>query len=1551
MATTRPRVYCRIRPLGGRELAAEPPRECFFDSQEPDALLYRTAKSETVRSRFDEVFGTKASQTDVHGRLRGEVLASLFSGYNATVFAYGQTGSGKTHTMEGPTCVKGNSPEYDRDKGLVPRLIDDIFERFQDPSYENCSVQLSYVQVYQDKVQDLLQGRQQLDIRLDKSGHYVASGATWQLVRTMPEAMAVYQEAGRNRATNATEMNLVSSRSHALLQLQLQWDEPLAPGSNAKLNLVDLAGSEKVSFSGATGEKLKEAIAINKSLSSLSNVVKALVEQAKDPMKRHHVPYKDSKLTYLLQSSLGGSNLVHFILCISASSLWRSESNNTIEFGKRALRVVLKPVKNAIDYKRLEEMERMIEQMRKHISELEGKLADKDREPKAAQIPGQPAAGFLQMDAIRQEGAEEGAQEPDAFASQKEGVRKQLAELAAQQRTVEGRLATRESELSALRGATAREQQLLQKRLEEERARHAQELSTLQSNVDAQHSLLRQMEADAQKASAEQTKRSEGRQLSRAQKSKSMLQKKTNMELERIYKNLPESLHELTSHCILFPQSKARFRELGGVKKLLGYVDSKGHKGLESYKAHAAYALSIVLEENGRDDMREQGGLEALAEVLQRPDEHSKQFACRALESAVRGCAENKRRVGASGLLPQLVALVGRHPNQQVQEAACSALAEVADGQSEIKARLREDGLLAKMVALVRDTPPEVADLIKIGVSVIGRLAQQDLECQREIARLDGVAVLTKILFSPVGEKDPQLPVLTAYALVNLCCSNKQNMAQLQKHPQYPEIRFKLLEGLGRVFVDNIVSENRERATASHEIRDGSALVFSYHGVTSQGEWGTFTAGGRPTYSTFLENPQFALTVSEDCSVSIVISDVDYETRLRSRTSVKTKTIYMGIAVFKGDAELCSRGLKQIDFNGRFVTSGRYNRNRENTLSLTLKQSADPYVIVPFTAHSLQYTRFALSVFADGPVELTRLPEESGWMKTVYEGEWTEMTGRGVDAFDWRNADQYTITVQEPTEIVAVLSYRSLDDFRQQQALAADEDELGEDDPRNEERRERPHLHGRVFESAFAQGRRFVRSNIPSPQNSAFVACNEYLSTSCVKTTAKLQPGKQYVYVPSTETPFVGNYRVAFYCDKDDVSISPLRPQQEWYTFHFCDTWKGGTAGPSQSPALLITGTGDITLFGVSRDVYLRLTLYEIVDGEWTQGSAVTPQLRTQKVCSTDAFWAQECVLETALPPTEKAAARPRAFLASLEGITTNDAGEQRVAQSGDFTFALYAADIGVSCVADLGGPGDLRLVNRLNAGPDTVSYGRERAAFADPRQSADDEAAGMAFSDTDSEHEGDSRLREELAETKRALEHARAGSGAGAGPQSAEQEEIARLRGLLDEKQQMIDSLSATPSTPLTPHQPQPPTDNAREPLARQGSAQPPRRTGSAGLSRRNSTSSAGSAAKAKPAPKRGAAGTGAAGAKGIKNGPAAAAAAAADDSRAAEVRRLEAELAAARAASERQAAAQRGLAKRLAALSARPEAPGAEEWRRLRTDFAELAAQMQGGSRSAAP
>jgi len=338
--------------------------------------------------------------------------------------------------------------------------------------------------------------------------------------------------------------------------------------------------------------------------------------------------------------------------------------------------------------------------------------------------------------------------------------------------------------------------------------------------------------------------------------------------------------------------------------------------------------------------------------------------------------------------------------------------------------------------------------------------------------------------------------------------------------------------------------------------------------------------------------------------------------------------------------------------------------------------------------------------------------------------------------------------------------------------------------------------------------------------------------------------------------------------------------------------------------------------------VYLRLTLYEIVDEAWATGAAVTPTLKTQKLCSSNAFWAQECVLETQLPPPATKQARPRAFLASLEGITTNEQGEQRVTESGDYIFALYAADIGVSCVADIGGPGDVKLVNRLNAGPDTVRYGTERLSFEDEgRLDGIDE--DLLESDDEGSEQG---LRDELEITKRALEEARAGKT----PErsNADAAELTRLRSLLDEKQQVIDTLSATPATsPITP---QPPADGS---LVRQNSANGLTRRGSASLSRKGSSSTLNSTQGKKPLAKRGA-GSGVAAAKGLR---------AEDCGSEEKIKRLEQELAQYKAHAEQHAAASRIVGRKLNSLAMRDTPPSAEEWRKLRGELSEAAAHVQ--------
>ena len=219
--TTRPRVYARIRPTNDGENSFS--SNAFYCDPNRNDCLVCTKDDDTIRTRFDRVFSTEVGQQEVYDHLAGEVLNTLFSGYNTCIFAYGQTGSGKTYTMEGDAKIPG----------LIPRLLSDIFAKYkEDRNLSNCTLAMSFVQIYQEKVQDLLRQCKPLEIHLDRSGHYIAMNAQWSEVGSVESAMVMYAEALSHRATNATEINTVSSRSHAILMLKLQWDEFKLPGSH-----------------------------------------------------------------------------------------------------------------------------------------------------------------------------------------------------------------------------------------------------------------------------------------------------------------------------------------------------------------------------------------------------------------------------------------------------------------------------------------------------------------------------------------------------------------------------------------------------------------------------------------------------------------------------------------------------------------------------------------------------------------------------------------------------------------------------------------------------------------------------------------------------------------------------------------------------------------------------------------------------------------------------------------------------------------------------------------------------------------------------------------------------------------------------------------------------------------------------------------------------------------------------------------------------------------------------------------------------------------------
>eukprot|EP00762_Andalucia_godoyi_P001494 ANDGO_00284.mRNA.1 Kinesin heavy chain len=356
---SRLRVYVRLRPPlpeetkdAGFEIAVQ----CFPDRNE--VVVDRTVDKKAFA--FDGVLQPNISQIQVFNSVAKDLVDGALDGYNGTCFAYGQSGTGKTHTLSNMDSL--DESEY----GLIPRSIQYLFEqidhfRAKNASYEY-KVTLSYIQIYLEMIQDLLNTEStNLQIREDADTGVFIKGVREVIVTSLEDCVALIREGDEARVVALTKLNASSSRSHACLVIKIerrtrltrenQENEVLGDGTvqYGKLTLVDLAGSERMKKTGASGKQAEEAKAINLSLSALGNVISALT----DP-KQTHVPFRDSKLTRLLQDSLGGNGKTSVVVTLRPDKAQMQESMSTILFGQRAMKVVTSVRKNQdVDYRAL----------------------------------------------------------------------------------------------------------------------------------------------------------------------------------------------------------------------------------------------------------------------------------------------------------------------------------------------------------------------------------------------------------------------------------------------------------------------------------------------------------------------------------------------------------------------------------------------------------------------------------------------------------------------------------------------------------------------------------------------------------------------------------------------------------------------------------------------------------------------------------------------------------------------------------------------------------------------------------------------------------------------------------------------------------------------------------------------------------------------------------------------------------------------------------------------------------------------------------------------
>ena len=320
------KVVARFRPQNRIEREANSEQVVSFPSQESLKVASKDASSAFT---FDRVFPTNTAQHDVFDySIRGTV-DDVLAGYNGTVFAYGQTGSGKTYTMMGA----GNIGDQEA-KGIIPRIVEQIFHSIMssDGSVE-FTVKVSYMEIYMEKIRDLLvPTNDNLPVHEDKARGVYVKGLHEFYVGSVEEVYEILERGGAARMVAATNMNQESSRSHSIFVIEVaQKNVETGSAKSGRLFLVDLAGSEKVGKTGASGQTLEEAKKINKSLTSLGMVINALSDG-----KSSHIPYRDSKLTRILQESLGGNSRTTLIINCSPSAYNYEETVSTLRFGERA---------------------------------------------------------------------------------------------------------------------------------------------------------------------------------------------------------------------------------------------------------------------------------------------------------------------------------------------------------------------------------------------------------------------------------------------------------------------------------------------------------------------------------------------------------------------------------------------------------------------------------------------------------------------------------------------------------------------------------------------------------------------------------------------------------------------------------------------------------------------------------------------------------------------------------------------------------------------------------------------------------------------------------------------------------------------------------------------------------------------------------------------------------------------------------------------------------------------------------------------------------------
>lgn len=686
----RVRVAVRLRPRNAEEAVADADLpDCVELQPELKRLKLRRNNWDLDTFEFDEVLTEFASQKRVYEVVAKPVVESVLDGYNGTVMAYGQTGTGKTYTL-------ARLGEEDMSaRGIMVRALEDILAEI---SPETDSVSISYLQLYMETIQDLLQPtNDKISIIEDpKTGDVSLPGATLVEIKDQKCFVDLLSLGEAHRFAANTKLNTESSRSHAILMVNVKRsvkgkDSALSvENGNAshaakilkppivrrgKLVIVDLAGSERIDKSGSEGHTLEEAKSINLSLSALGKCINALAENSP------HVPVRDSKLTRLLRDSFGGTARTSLVVTIGPSPQHRGETASTIMFGQRAMKVenMLK-IKEEFDYKSLS---------RRLDIQLDKLIAENERQQKTFQDEIQRIASEAQKRIAEVESNYAGALE----STEVNEVKKLL-----QNETLLRKAA--EEEISSLRNQVAQWKRLeaaksseilkLRKLLEDE----SQDKAKLEAEIAALQSQLLQLSFEA-----DETRRN----LDSGEMAK------LSGDLDSL---VPQANHQ-SSRDFGDGASMAKLFEQVGLQKILSLLEADD----ADVRIHAVKVVAnLAAEESNQGRIVEAGGLTSLLMLLKSSDDETIQRVAAGAIANLAMSETNQELIVSQGGIELLSTTAAKANDPQTLRMVAGAIANLC-GNDKLQMKLRSEGGIKALLGMVRCRHPDVLAQVARGIA------------------------------------------------------------------------------------------------------------------------------------------------------------------------------------------------------------------------------------------------------------------------------------------------------------------------------------------------------------------------------------------------------------------------------------------------------------------------------------------------------------------------------------------------------------------------------------------------------------------------------------------------------------------------------------------------------------------------------------------------------------------------------------------------------------------------------------------------------------------